>query len=278
VLLGTRVAGGTEDLYQIDTVTGEVGKRLTTGATGPQFPILSPDRGSVVYLQSGDGGSLRTAAVDGTGDRTLFAQNPDGCDTILRPAWNPVDPTELALVCINGDGVRTLKLVSVDGTVRSTLNVPVSTFDDLTFAPDGASLVYWGADGGDGGALYLQPTNGSAAPKQITSPGGANDADATFSPDGKTIVFRRQSASSTQLLTIQPDGTGLTPITDGTSADQDPIFSPDGTQIAFKSNRNNAAGTSENQIWVISTNGTGLRQLGIGSPGTADGAPAWGPR
>ena len=77
---------------------------------------------------------------------------------------------------------------------------------------------------------------------------------------------------------MQTDGSGLRPVTDGTAYDEDPTISPDGTQVAFKSNRNNAACTSERQIWVIGLDGTGLRQLGIGSPGIADGAPAWGHR
>src|SRR5664279_4981211 len=69
VLLATRIENGTADLYQIDTVTGALGKKLTNGTPGPQFPILSPDRGSVVYVQSGPKTQLRTMAVDGTGNR-----------------------------------------------------------------------------------------------------------------------------------------------------------------------------------------------------------------
>ena len=131
--------------------------------------------------------------------------------------------------------------------------------------------------------LYIQPADGSGIPRQVTTPGDAGDADATFSSDGKTIVFRRANsgtaaANSAQILTVQTDGSGLRPVTDGTAYDEDPTISPDGTQVAFKSNRNNAAGTSERQIWVIGLDGTGLRQLGIGSPGIADGAPAWGHR
>ena len=48
VLLATRVVNGSEDLYQIDAVTGAVGKKLTNGATGPQYAIFSPDRGTIV--------------------------------------------------------------------------------------------------------------------------------------------------------------------------------------------------------------------------------------
>ncbi|MGZ8802403.1 MAG: TolB family protein [Mycobacterium sp.] len=282
VLLATRIAQGSEDLYQIDATTGALGKKLTNGGSGPQFPILSPDRGSVIYVQAGAETQLRTMAVDGTGDRPLFAELPSGCENIFRPAWNPVDSNELALICVNGEGATELHLVNVDGTLRSTLSPGITHIDDVAFSPDGKILLYWGSQdpGASGGALYIQPVDGSTTPKQITLPGGANDADATFAPDGKTIVFRRATVggSSAQILAVQSDGTGLVPITDGTAYDQDPSISPDGTQITFKSNRNNAAGTNDTQIWVINKDGTGLRQMGIGTAGTADGAPTWGPR
>ena len=79
-------------------------------------------------------------------------------------------------------------------------------------------------------------------------------------------------------LPIGPSGSGLTPITDGTAFDQDPTASPDGKQIAFLSNRINAAGNNDSQVWVINLDGTGLRQVGIGKPGHAAGAPEWGRR
>lgn len=172
--------------------------------------------------------------------------------------------------------------MNADGTLRSTLSPGITHIDDVAFSPDGTTMVYWGSQdpGAGGGALYLQPVDGSSIPKQITLPGGANDADATFAPDGKTIVFRRATVggSSAQILAVQSDGTGLVPLTDGTAYDQDPSISPDGTQVAFKSNRNNAAGTNDTQIWVINKDGTAPRHMGIGTAGTGDGAQAWGPR
>jgi Tol biopolymer transport system component len=84
--------------------------------------------------------------------------------------------------------------------------------------------------------------------------------------------------TTAHIMVVGVDGANPTAITDGQYVDQDPIWSPDGTEIAFKSNRPNAAGTTDNQIWVVAADGTGLHELGIGSPGHADGAPAWGHR
>lgn len=285
-LIVTRAVDDKPDMYIVDTTTGAVGNKITEGAPGAQYPTLSPDRGSIVYLQGGDENALHMMAADGSGDRPLLAADADFCQAPQRPAWNPADPTEIAVACRGGDEGNKLVLIGVDGTLRSTINTGLKTFDDPTYSPDGKTLVFWGTQDEDaqGGALYVQPANGSGTPKQITTPGAkANDTDPIWSVDGTSIIFRRATedgggGQSAQILEIKADGSGLTPVTDGTAFDQDPTASPDGKQIAFLSNRINAAGNNESQVWVISLDGTGLRQVGIGKPGHAAGAPEWGRR
>jgi len=285
ILITDRRVDDVVDLYQIDTTTGAVGDKMTKGVSGAQYPIISPDRGSVIYLQSGEKNELRVMAADGSGDRTLLTSGSDFCDSPLRPAWNPIDSTEIAVSCRSDDGGYQLNLIGVDGALHSTLHPGLATFDDPSYSPDGKTLVFWGSqeENASGGALYVMPVNGSSSPQQITSPGRANDVDPIWSTDGKTIIFRRAATdaggnSTAQIVEVNADGTGLRPITDGTAFDQDPTLSPDGTQIAFKSNRIDAAGLAEAQVWVSNLDGTELRQMGLGSRGTAEGAPEWGRR
>ncbi|MEP6562991.1 MAG: hypothetical protein ABJD68_18165, partial [Nakamurella sp.] len=284
VMLASRAVDGGSNLFQYDAATGALGQQLTTGSPGTQFAVLSPDRGSMIYIQtSAAGNTLRTAAVDGTGDRALFVTVPADCTGFNRPAWNPIDQTVLALPCVTPAGV-TVHRVLVDGTEQDPISIDFPFVDDLTYSPDGARLAYWAApQQGADSVIYTQSAAGGP-PSELYEPvAGANDADPAYSPDGSKIAFRRLVADAAgtttgQLFVVGTDGSPPIALTDGTSLDQDPSWSPDGTQIAFKSNRTNAAGTRDNQIWVINTDGTGLRELAVGSPGTGDGAPAWGHR
>ena len=52
-LIVSRNADDQTDLYIVDTTTGMVGDKITNGSPGGQYPTLSPDRGSIVYLQAG---------------------------------------------------------------------------------------------------------------------------------------------------------------------------------------------------------------------------------
>jgi len=106
------------------------------------------------------------------------------------------------------DGKIELNLVNVDGTVRSTINTGIPNIDDVSYSPDGKSIMYWGTQNptATGGALYIQPADGSGIPRQVTTPGDAGDADATFSSDGKTIGFSsRELGNGRRKLRADPD-------------------------------------------------------------------------
>jgi Tol biopolymer transport system component len=90
------------------------------------------------------------------------------------------------------------------------------------------------------------------------------------------IVFASHIASqngpSDDIVTINPDGTGLVNLTpDSPHADAHPSWSPDGAKIAFDSTREDA----NFEIYVMNADGTGVQRLTT-SPG-ADFDPSWSP-
>ena len=73
-----------------------------------------------------------------------------------------------------------------------------------------------------------------------------------------------------RIVTMNPDGTGVTFLTNNFVREQHPAWSPDGTKIAFVSN---AGG--HNEIWVVNADGTGPKRLTVSA--TSDTFPAWSP-
>lgn len=280
-LVAPLVVAGNTDLYLMDT-TGAVEAHPLVAAPGKDLaPLISPDRTSVVYAHEVGGTTgyeLRVVATDGSGDRPLFQGTPPGCGAPMRPAWNARDPAQLAVPCYPSQGAAhgELRIVTLDGKTVRVLSTGVARMDDVTFAPDGSRVVYWGRDdaSGDGGQLYSVPADGSGSPKQLTATAG--NADAVFSPDGRQIAFRREAPGGAQIYVMAADGGQERALTAVGALDQDPSWSPDGSQIVFKSNRGGPLpGT---QFWTMTRDGQDLRQLGHAVSGEADNAPAWGPR
>jgi TolB protein len=76
-----------------------------------------------------------------------------------------------------------------------------------------------------------------------------------------------------EIYSINPDGTGLTRLTNSPGFDGDPTWSPDGNKIAFASRRNGS-----DAIYTMFADGTGVTKLTTGDPCYPDERyPAWSP-
>ena len=88
-------------------------------------------------------------------------------------------------------------------------------------------------------------------------------------PPGK-IAFASDRDGNFEIYVMNPDGGGLTRLTEDAAEDTQPTWSPDGTRIAFVSNRD-----GNREIYVIGADGSGLTRL---TNNTAeDIEPAWSP-
>ena len=193
-------------------------------------------------------------AVDGSGDRELFAKVPSVCaGKMYRPGWSPVDPTLLAMTCTDASGRYGFHLVRTDGTLVETLKVDGNHADDPSFGPDGR-LVFWAgkqsaAQQRDSnladGSLWLRELDGTL--RKLPYPGTSHVADPAWSPDGSRLAFRRRELDGTVegdldlcVLTLADGQVRRIAVTPGD--EQNPTWSPDGRQLAFKS-------TQPTRVW-----------------------------
>jgi Tol biopolymer transport system component len=254
------------DNWDITTMTtdGTLGTPLTDSPEEDNFPVISADRRTIVYLHrtSPTTRELHVMGADGTGDRPLFTTVPTGCADLTRPAFG--GPTlQLVLPCLDpATGDTTLNLVSLDGTVVRVIDR--GWLSDPAMTPDGRYVVYWRNDARqEGGAIFRAPLDGSGPPVPITPGGSVHDNDPAASPDGDVIAITRAGQG---IWTVALGSGAATQLTKQ-GGDQDPSWSPDGSQITFK---------RQDQLWVMDADGGNAER--ISKPGNIGTAAAWSPR
>lgn len=287
--------GGDWNLYLADADTAAPVRPLRQTPAAELNPVLSPDFATIAYVLDADTSDnvrvLHVAgAADGEGDRPLFDPVPSVCSgTMNRPAWNPADPTVLAISCTDSEGAWGLYIIRTDGTVLREVTQGNQRVDDPAFSPDGKRLAYWAGPQSafGGGELYVANADGSGQPRQLTTAVVAGqDADPTWSPNGLTIAFRRRTVDQTtagnfDIYTVAADGSAKPKgLAVSEAAEQDPSWSRFGDWIAFKSNASTSAwpGKDVPRVWIMSKEGKGERVLWTEDAIGQQTAPAWSPR
>jgi dipeptidyl aminopeptidase/acylaminoacyl peptidase len=105
-------------------------------------------------------------------------------------------------------------------------------------SPDGKWAVFsatvWSVDENKSNSdLWIVPTDGSAAPRQLTFNEGS-DGGPSFSPDGRSILFSsKRGDGPSQLYRLPIDGGEAEKLTDLPVSPEDPKWFPDGSKIVF---------------------------------------------
>ncbi len=205
---------------------------------------------------------------DRDGDFEIFVMNPDGMDVHqlthneamdLTPDWSP-DGSRIVFVSNRevaaGDGDHAAVFVmNADGTRQSQINDSDRWRFSPRWSPDGERFVYAQRDDGDAD-LRVVKIDGTEV-RQLTR-SDTWDQNPTWSPDGDRIAFVASSddCSGTVMIMDVEDGVfaDMQQLTDhnGCQNQGTPAWSPDGLQIAF---------TERSDIWVISPDGTGAKNL-----------------
>jgi len=129
--------------------------------------------------------------------------------------------------------------------------------------------------------LFAVNADGTGLKKLTTTAGGSQDLNASWAPDGARIYFSRLTPDPataswrSQIYSVNPDGTGLTKISNETTAAlYYPSVSPDGNKIAVVRLPLGAA-WDDARLYTMNIDGTGLTMLTDGWLG--DSQPAWSP-
>ena len=104
-------------------------------------------------------------------------------------------------------------------------------------------------------------------PTQIMISGG--NSNPVWSPDGTRIMYARNRG----IVTIYPDGSGQTTVTETKSQHLHPDWSPDGKVIVFQSDEGQSV-VSEFDIYIVNADGTSLKRL---THNRNSSSPAWLP-
>lgn len=219
---GRRIAFGSKrdgnwELYMMGA-DGSGATRLTNNAAGDWNPTWSPDGAQLLFETFRDGnGEIYVMNADGSAAENL-TRNPF-CD--LEPAWSP-DGKRIVFVsdrddpdpdkCGNGSNpecVEHIYVMNADGTGKTRLTNQAAIDSEPAWSPDGKWIVF-------------ASTVGDSNPLQCG--------------------FNEYPACDRQLYRMNPDGSGVTPLTDIPAGASSPAWSSDGKWIAYVSTVNDASG------------------------------------
>ncbi len=185
------------------------------------------------------------------------------------PSWSP-DGKKIVFSTYDG-------LYSIDKSATdSTKIIETANFDiHPIWSPDG-SIIAFISQHIDNQALYdlmVVHVDGTGL-TTLASDLGEIDYFSSFSwsPDGRQLTFSNPVDEYRQIFTINSDGTGLTQVTNLSSAANappiQPAWSPDGKKIAFVTY----------DLFIVNPDGTELKKLAEKTEGISTfGFPLWSP-
>lgn len=253
-------------------------RRVVHRAAGtPAVPARAMRRltGAVAYMCGTS--SICLMRPDGSGKRTLPATDPTATSPIWPPApeWDPAWSPDGRRLALRGyyapyaEGDYALYVVDANGCHLTRLTHHVNGISPA-WSPTGRQIAF------AAGGINVINANGTGL-RRLTSDIARSghdrydDEEPSWSAaDRIAFVRTRMGTSRGEIYVMNPDGSGVTPLTHGAPGFDQPSWSPNGKAIAFVADLQGAG-----VIEVANANGTGRHR--VSPPTWASYSPTWTP-
>ena len=229
---------GSSKIYAVDPDDPDSIKPITSG-DNDNFPAISPDRQTIVYLARATEDAVWPIVLDvGTGDSHQLFDSEDACDYARRPSFSP-DGQRLALNCIDAGGESTgMYIVDPEGAQVEALQVEGVVRGTPTWVSQ-TQLVASVADDEDSvSSLWLYDIQtAEAEPAHVRRRGLGHPPGLVGNPGGAAFVRSSSPEPEGDLWTMTLDGEPE--LVDVGQQVEDPVWSPDGSSVAFRSDLEN---------------------------------------
>ena len=248
-----------------------------TATTIPASATFAGRNGRIAFIAGPD---VYTMKPDGSDVKQLTNLGPD--HPAFWESWSPDGKQIVFSVYPAPDFIAQLWLMNADGSNPHLLLAENEFFNErASFTPDGSSVVFSHCRLDVEACAIYQIGVAGGIPTAITDFDlGIQDWNPHYSASGDLAfngLARRGIISAIYLK--GPGGEGLRQLTPAPLALRQPDWAPDGHRIAAASH----SGTPQNEeIWMVDTEGDGLRQLTNNGNdyfnGPHDFQPSWSPQ
>ena len=226
--------------------------------------------------------------LEGENPRTISLS--DGASENVDYSVTCTDPPEGRIVTLRIEGWSTwMSVMNADGSGLTDL-LPWDNYVNgnrrIDWSPDGSQIAFAAASGGQPTvALYVMNKDASGVTRLTSDVDSDWEYSPSWSQDGSKIAFSGFIFDSGEIWVIGSDGTGLTQLTDHPEhASVQPSWSPDGSKIAYAHWTHALWPDSDDRIYVMNADGTGVTPLTPSSPTCpsgfkkqSDSDPVWSP-
>jgi Tol biopolymer transport system component len=239
----------TEDGIFLVPALGGPERKLYSSASEPywgaEWPNWSPDGKFLAFSENIRGQELErisVLSVESLDKRVVTSPSPFVENGDNYPRFSP-DGRTIAFLRMFSNGPEDFCLVSAGGGEPRRLTYDGLYTGGLTWAPDGAHLIYSSTRGGALGLWEISVAGGE--PEQL-SVGRENAIQPALSRDGRRLAYVEETRNADIWRFEVPGGPGRakppTRLIASTEQDENQQFSPDGKRITFASTRSGHGG------------------------------------